>query len=142
MAIRPHSLPRVNAVSRQSGFTLIETLVAFALLALAFSAMIPLFRDTLAKTHDAALVRIAASLAESKLAELQALGLPANGKLSGIDGNFRWSVEAMQHPELLPDNSYELAAFDVNVAVTWRNGGQDHTVSLRTLRLGLKSSPQ
>jgi general secretion pathway protein I len=123
---------------RDAGFTLIEALVAFAILGLSFAVLIPLFRDTAAKTEHAALTRTAASLAESVMAQAGSLAPLAAGEASGDEGSFHWLRRITPLPQLLGDNPYRLSGYQVTVAVSWGDRAPADTVSLETVRLGPK----
>ncbi len=121
---------------RDSGFTLVETLVAFAILALVFVLVVPMFRDTMEKTDQAALTRAATSLAESKLAELTRDAELRRGEQTGTEGRFRWALQMRPTADLPTDNPLRLAVYDVTASVAWTEAGRERLLSLHTLRLG------
>jgi len=61
------------------------------------------------------------------------------GTSNGADGKFQWALVIRQVPDMLRENAYGVAAYDVVVTVAWPEGGRERSVSLRTLRLGQRS---
>lgn len=124
-----------------AGFSLLELLVAFVILALTLSVMMRIFSGGLRNVDLAEDYSHAILLAESKLAELGVQ--PTEGETSGeLNGKYRW------HGHIRPwiDNAYTLEMgaqplpvrlMEIDVTVAW--GGGDGTrsreVSLRTLQL-------
>jgi len=131
------SSPRISPV--QAGFTLVETLVAFTLLALFLAAFYALHASTsvqlaMAEDYGQAIVH-----AESRLA---ALGIEAPlqpGVQSGqLDDRYRWHSEvAPYEPEGRPvaatDDPWQ--PWRVRIEVSWEGRGQTRSVVLESLRL-------
>ena len=124
-------------MSRNDGFTLIETLVAFAILALVFVMVIPLFGDTAHKVDHASNARHAVSLAESKLAGVGS-GPIRRGEQAGTEGEFGWRVSVTPTGELPSDNPLHLDTFHVVASVAWVEAGRQQSIALETLRLGAR----
>ena len=81
---------------RGAGFTLLEILVALAILALAAAALLPAMGGSLTLARHAAGTREAMLFAESKLAELSAQR-PAAGRMSGTaPGGLAWRADILQ----------------------------------------------
>lgn len=131
------------------GFTLLEVLVALAIAALALVALFSAGSSGLFATDAATRAEEALERAQSHLAAVgrDAALLPADA--SGDDGGgYRWhlTVRPLESRRLSPGNGVFGAAttatlYEVAVAVSWRGGGRERRVVLRTLRLSGTGSP-
>jgi general secretion pathway protein I len=131
----PHNAPT-------AGFTLLEVLVA---LIISIVALIGLFRvgasgliavDTAGRTEEAI------ERAQSHLAAIGRDAALAPVDAEGDDGGgFRWHVSVRQiMARQAAGGAPALAAYDVEVVISWRGGSRNRQVALQTLRLGSASS--
>ncbi len=125
---------------RQQGFSLLEVLVAFAILALSLGVMMEIFSRATMTTIASAQYTQAASLAESVLDQVGGDIALESSTLSGESaGGFEWelTIQAIDVSEMFftepPATPYR-----VNVSVLWRDAGKARRTSLATLRLGEK----
>ena len=117
------------------GFTLLEVLVAFTILAVALVALLRAFSSGLRGLDAAEVASIAVQHARSKMAEVgSAIPLEPGAEEGAFDDGFRWRVVIEPHElgdgaaaETLP-----LLPYEVEVTVTGARGGE---VTLRSLRL-------
>lgn len=118
-----------------AGFTLLEVLVALAILGLAVVASIQGFAQGLRLLRVAAEHQEATLLADRKLREVVA---PAAGHDSGIEGRFTWerTTAAVALPDGEATGAWPLYA--VTVRVAW---GATRAVELATLRLAPPPPP-
>jgi general secretion pathway protein I len=128
------------AKSRSAGFTLIEVLVALAIVGLALGAIAGVFSNGLLGHETASEAEAALSLAEEQLALAGAAPHPGTSK--GIfAGRFAWQTTVSPYrdpankdadaPTSLP-HLYQIA-----VSVAWSDGHRGgRQISLSTLRLG------
>jgi general secretion pathway protein I len=124
----------------ERGFTLIEVLVAFVIVALALGALLQVFATGLRGSSAAENYTMAALLAESKLAAMGIEEPLEEGERAGeFDNGFAWSTIVRPYdgggdggPTLAPG---ALQAFEVSVTVRWGGAGRERSVSLATLRL-------
>jgi len=119
------------------GFTLIEVLVAFLILAFSLGALMTLFSGSLQSVRLGEDYAHATALARAQLARIDADGLAGSGIEAGeTEDGYRWSLEAAPMPDQgspqSGERSFETMA--VNVTVSW--GVLDsRSVTLSTVRL-------
>lgn len=126
-----------GCVSTQHGFSLLEVLVAFAILALAVATILSLFASGLRNTAVAADYARALTLAESQLAILQgreAVRL-VSGDSEGSAGEFTWHSRISPYEDAGSDTS-RTRLYRIDVSVNWGDGVHQRTVQLSTLRIG------
>jgi general secretion pathway protein I len=127
--------------TRRAGFTLIEVLVAFAILVLALTALLRVFSTGLDSIGVAERYASATMLARSVLDEIGAEIPLGADELSGDAGNgFTWNVQISRSAVFAPivDTDSWLVPYDVAVTVTWEGGG---SLTLTTLRLASEPVP-
>ena len=126
---------------RDQGFTLIEVLVAFAILALTFTALVRIFGSGLTAADRVARERAAILLARSQLANA---GVETPLTLGASDGEgaegYRWHVAVEPDPSTAALPSLPLLR-RINVTVSWAEGGRERSLSLATLRLAPAPRP-
>lgn len=121
---------------RRRGFTLIEVVVAFAILALALGVFLRVFSGGLGNARISEDYTMATLLAQSKLAAVGIEEPLTEGEAEGrIDGRFRWRIVVRPWAEDPPAEEAPLRAYDVAVAVFWGKADEERSVSLSTLRL-------
>lgn len=130
---------------RQRGFSLLEVLVAFALLALTLGVLLNIFSRA---SHDAILstqYSQAAALAESKLAAVGAEFPLTEGLISGEpEQGFTWEISSVPHEFTATDRAADmmlatestLTPYQLTVTVLWRDGARVRRLSFATVRLG------
>ena len=135
----------------ESGFTLIEVLVALAIVAIAFVAALGVFTGGLSRLDHDHNVQYALLIAQSELARvgqdialqdreidghgIDNRGIDEQGDGQGEDG-FSW------HIAITPYGGGAGALFGHRVVVTvgWSEGWQKREVRLETVRLGLQGA--
>lgn len=120
----------------QQGFSLLEVLVAFTILALAVATILSLFATGLRNTAVAADYTRALTLAESQLATLQGTDTVQleTGIREGDEGGFSWYTEVTPY-EALSTNPHQ-SLYRIDVSVNWQEGVRQRSVQLSTLRIG------
>jgi len=128
----------IGAPSRRSqpaGFTLLEVLVAMAILAVAVTAVMQLFGQGLRLARASGEHLTATLLASQKLTEVAQASLEP-GERQGIEGTYRWQATVRSVPEFqpveLPEGFRPTGQLvQVAVRVEW---GRGRVVELTTLR--------
>lgn len=120
----------------QQGFTLVEVMVAFVILALTSGVVTVVFSNGLRVVADADGYTRAIAVAESKLAEFSVPSKLVPGPAQGIAGDVQWKTVVI--PGYLEPVAPERARaippdfFRVKVQTSW---GDSRTIVLETMRL-------
>lgn len=133
----------MSSKKREQGFSLLEVLVAFMVLALTLTIIMQIFSGGLRNIGRSDDHTRAVLLAESRLTELAASSLEPK-ELSGEAGNFRWAgAITVAGDELLGgaapvEVNNPVALYKIQVNVSWGEAEKARQVALNTLRLGAK----
>lgn len=118
----------------ESGFTIIEALVAMAILSIALVALYGVGSDLLrASTHVAGIDR-AALFVQSKLETLSSISTPLPAKSEGHDEGFGWQVTVQNLPASSPTS--KLVLQELQLVVSWRDGINERSLTVITRHLG------
>jgi len=121
---------------RQRGFTLIEVVVAFAILALSLGALYQSFSVTLRQSQRIEKRELALLEAQSLLARVgKDLPLRAGTTAGRLDSKLDWSVAIAEYARPTPTATWPVPAYDVAVEVRWGPSDSER-VALRSLELG------
>ncbi len=118
--------------SNQDGFTLLEVLIAFAILSVAVVAVIQGFAQGLRLLKVAGDHQQAVLLADQKTRELV---IPVEGRDQGREGNYDWErvVTVVQAPDLARTvATSKWRVYQIDVKVSWGDKRGVEIVSLRT----------
>jgi general secretion pathway protein I len=122
----------------QSGFSLLEVLVAFAILAVSLGVLMQIFSQASRATLMSSQYSRAASLAESKLNAVGTAIPLEEGAVSGDpEGGIAWEVTIL--PVTLGEEfgaEPPVTPYRINATALWQNGSQVRSLTLSTLRLG------
>jgi general secretion pathway protein I len=136
-----------RAQTRAAGFSLLEILVAFTLMALIVAVLMRVFSGGLQGAGVAEDYARAASLAESKLAGIGSETPLKPGELSGTEaGKYRWKITMQGYEDKAasavppqPQALMRVQLMEVAVSVAWSDYGKDRQVAMTTLFLAPKS---
>ncbi len=123
----------VSRIGRAKGFTLLETLVAFTILALSLGVILQLFGQGFRTADSVKQYTLASIWSQSLVARLD-VDIPLQPGLhrGETEDGFRWQLQI----KTLKPAKFESnvpPAYEVLIDVSW---GENETVSLNTVRLG------
>jgi general secretion pathway protein I len=119
-------------MSRQGGFTLVEVLVAFAVLSITVVVAVQGFAQGLRLLKLSGDHQRAILIADQKTREVV---MPKEGRDEGTEGVYAWArtIRPLPAPELeVPGRAARWHVYEVDVQVAWGEGKR--TVGITTLR--------
>lgn len=124
------------------GFSLLEVLVAFTILAMLLGALFQVFSTALHAARSGDGYTRATVIAQSRLAEIGVEHPPGEGVTSGITGDdYHWRIIIGAYvDDQLPVTDGGLRPLSVNVEVYWEEGGSTRTVTLSSMLLAPATS--
>lgn len=137
----------MRPVARQRGYTLIEVIVAFALLALALTLLLGTLSGSTRQVRWSADAGRATLHAQSLLDTVGIVEPLRPGQRNGDfeDGRYRWtlSISPWQDPALvnLPQAPGDPPLYELDLAVRWGAGGPGQQLQVRSLRLAPPRQP-
>ena len=125
------------------GFTLVEVVVALAILAVSLGALLRIFSNDLSRASQIEAEVVANSLAQTLLARAGIDQPLVNGETSGqFNNGFRWRLRVAPYVDGQDATAAPEVARLLSALVSWQDGGIERSVSLATLRLAPKGSGQ
>jgi general secretion pathway protein I len=127
-------------MSRQGGFTLVEVLVAFAVLSLTVIVAVQGFAQGLRLLKLSGDHQRAILIADQKAREVI---VPREGREEGAEGAYAWArtIRPLPAPELeVPNRAARWHVYQVDVQVAWDSARR--TVGVTTLRLVSEAEQQ
>ncbi len=127
----------MSAADRQRGFSLLEVLVAFAILSVSLGVLLQVFANGLRNAGISDDYTRATLYAESILAAIGTEVPLFDGERSGpVNAQFSWRSVISAYSEGLPDvEKIRVRAYRVEVEVSWAGLIQTRSVRLETLKL-------
>jgi general secretion pathway protein I len=131
----------------QQGFSLLEILIAFSILALSLGILLKIFSGGLnnaivAENYTVA-VQIAESLAAKTGSDIQLKALQDSGD---VNKKYHWQLTISPYTvsgEKLDSSKIPIELYKINVTVEWDDGTEDgRIVELHTLKLASKDNAQ
>lgn len=134
---------RHSVKGKQTGFTLIEIIIAFAVLALALTLLLGTLSGSARQVRDSADAGRAALHAQSLLAQTGVGEVLQPGARDGEfdDGKYRWTMQISDYTDPLRPQQDVLRnpggphLLRLALTVQWGDGGPGRQLSLETLRL-------
>jgi general secretion pathway protein I len=128
---------------REAGFTLVEVIVALAILSVGLSILLGLISSSLRQTASAERMAEAGSLAQSLMAEV---GTDLSIKPEQRDGLFpngyRWHLKMLPYGDAIERDEWPVGAYTISTEVEWEEGTGRRSYALTTMRLGPKAVQQ
>ncbi|MFB3884249.1 MAG: prepilin-type N-terminal cleavage/methylation domain-containing protein [Thermodesulfobacteriota bacterium] len=123
--------------SHPKGFTLIEVVIALAILGIGLVVIMELFSGGLRLGRTSGEYTVASNYARMKMEEIRLNPSVQEGTEEGeFNGLYRWQVE-VKKIEVLPleknrDFNAPAELFQVKVHVIWKSGGKERSMGLET----------
>lgn len=122
----------------QRGFTLLELLVAFAIMGISLGMLYRATGSSARNVGEIERVTQASELAESLLALHDALP-PGGWNEAGRSAGFAWSARSAPYPTNAAANPLVPPLYEIALTVEWNDNGQRRSIDLATLRPERKS---
>ena len=124
---------------RNRGFTLVEVVVAMAILGISLVLVIELFSGGLRLGRASEEYTVAAQLARQKIEEIALYKPVEEGIEEGeFDSFYRWQVEVKKIDLLLfpTDTDYKppVDFYQIQVRILWKSGSKERTTRIETFR--------
>ena len=121
--------------TQERGFTLIEVLIALAILGVSLAVVLTTVSDSLSRTRRGEQELAAAALAQTLLdragKDLVTKGTDATGDQDG----FTWKLAIEEFGDQKDRDAWEANPVTATVTVTWLEAGEERSVSLMTLKI-------
>ncbi len=132
---------RISKKCFQQGFSLLEILVAFAILTLSLGVLLNIFSGGVRRAAVSEEYQHAITIAQSKLASVGVDEELRSGEIDGvIEDKYNWSVrtEIFNIDDDIDQDTLPVDPYQVTVTVEWEAGKDFRHIELTTLRLSKK----
>lgn len=117
------------AKNREGGFTLLEVIIALAIIATALVALLSLQSRSMSMMKSAEMFEGARLLAERLMAEGELKGV-SNGEIKGEEGSYNWTLTEMRlTPDTMPEGVKALTGRQVSFDILWMEGKKEEKLS-------------
>jgi general secretion pathway protein I len=131
---------KAHQSSRNKGFTLIEVVVALAILGVALTVIIELFSGGLRLARASMEYTKAVNYARIKMEEIAVKPVVNEGTEEGVseDKTFRWQMGVKKVDLLSIDKSIDykppIELFQIKIDVFWKSGSKERSTSVESLK--------
>ncbi len=131
--------------NKQQGFSLLEILIAFAILAISLTILLKIFSAGTNTAIVAEEYTTAVQIAESLMTQVGVVTRIQPGETSGDENErYHWRIfitPYLPDPNLVDIKQLKLLMYQVVVTVSWSDGGNgERQLELSTLKLGTEES--
>lgn len=136
---------KTSKVTRQQGFSLLEILIAFSILALSLGILLRVFSGGVNTATVAEDYTVAVQIAESLIAKTGSEIPLKDHQSSGLENEkYQWSLTVSPYflgSESIDPKNAAVQLYKVNVTVVWGDGENDgRQIQLTTLKLAAKNN--
>jgi general secretion pathway protein I len=119
----------------QSGFTLIEVLVALSILSISLATLLAIFMQGLDRARESSNEAAARVLAQSLLTQAKVSPNLTFGTSAGKVNGLAWRTQIVPYGTAADRSAWQTNPAQIVATVSWRGNGGKRSVSLSTLRL-------
>ncbi|NPU14542.1 type II secretion system protein [Bradyrhizobium sp. 83002] len=137
----PAAAEMKHADGGDAGFTLVEVLVALAMLSVGLALVMSLFSTGLSRTGMAERVAGAVALAQSLMAQVgNSIPLRTETRDGAEANGYRWRLAMQPYRPVQGGDARPVELYQVSVEIGWQEGQDPRSYALSTLRLGPRAS--
>ena len=125
------------------GFSLLEVIVALAIMAMGFVTVLQLFSGSIRSASLSEQYLKGATLAQSKLGELEVNNYSVT-EYEGIfpdEKNYRWQLQVSPHTSSLNSKEHNIQLSEVTLNVLWEEAGKTRDIEINTLKVDGATHP-
>ncbi|MCH7624147.1 MAG: prepilin-type N-terminal cleavage/methylation domain-containing protein [Nitrospinae bacterium] len=136
-------LPKLIRKLNNKGFSLLEVIVALAIMAIGYLTVFNLFSVSIKAVGMSDQYQRAVGLANSKLSEIEMLNYETAATSGTFENeeNFRWSLNIEPYDSPLNDPEQNINLSKVTLKVLWKDNQKPRNVELVTLKLNGEVNP-
>jgi general secretion pathway protein I len=128
---------RITNVNGVAGFTLVEVIVALAMLSLGLSVLLGMISSGLGRTASAERMAAAGSLAQSLLAEVGTeLPIKMEERNGLFSDGYRWHLMMRLYDNTKEREERSIGLYQISAEIAWDEGTERRSFALSTLRFG------
>ena len=125
----------VAADTSESGFTVIEVLVALTVLAMSTAVLLAVFSQGLDRARSSEVRIEARNLAQSLMAHAEATPPAMLANSAGRSDRLSWEIRLSNYGSPEDHDAWQFSPVTVTATVHWLDHGRRQSLSLTTLRL-------
>ena len=125
------------------GFSLLEVIVALAIMAMGFVTVLQLFSGSIRSVSLSEQYLKGTTLAQSKLGELEVNNYSVT-EYEGIfpdEKNYRWQLQVSPHTSSLNSKENNIQLSEVTLNVLWEDAGKTRDIEMSTLKVDGATHP-
>lgn len=127
-----------STIRTQTGFSLIEVLVAFSIFAMSLGVIFQIYGTGARSTILSDEYTRAVMIAQSKLVSTGIEDTQSNGESNGVeDDKYQWTtrIRPTENEDIELETNFTIVKRNVEVEIIWQSRGKSRSVKLNTIRL-------